>query len=115
VAHWQLGDDIVDQQHYRRYRAHDLGRRWRPRCHSGICQFGSVGHLTYDRDSRRNRRRHPGQIDWKQQFDKALEAFNRNGFFILTDDKQAETLDQEFTVGPGMQVSFVKLTLLVGG
>lgn len=55
------------------------------------------------------------QIDWKEQFDEALEAFTRNGFFILIDDKQAEDLDQEFVVGPGTQVSFVKLTLLVGG
>lgn len=55
------------------------------------------------------------QIDWKEQLDQALDAFNHNGFFILIDDKQAETLDQEFIVGPGTQVSFVKLTLLVGG
>ena len=61
------------------------------------------------------RLKHRRQIEWKEQFDKALEAFNRNGFFILIDDKQAETLDQEFVIGPGTQVSFVKLTLLVGG
>lgn len=36
-------------------------------------------------------------------------------FFILIDDKQADTLGQEFVVGAGTQVSFVKLTLLVGG
>ncbi|MGH7136902.1 MAG: hypothetical protein ACREHD_14275 [Pirellulales bacterium] len=61
------------------------------------------------------RLKHRRQIDWKEQFDNALEAFNRNGFFILIDDKQAETLDQEFIVASGTQVSFVKLTLLVGG
>lgn len=61
------------------------------------------------------RLKHHRQIDWKDQFDKALEAFDHNGFFILIDDKQAETLDQEFVVGPGTRVSFVKLTLLVGG
>jgi hypothetical protein len=55
------------------------------------------------------------QIEWKPQFEKALEAFNRNGFFILVNDKQAESLDQEFEVGAGSQISFVKLTLLVGG
>ena len=55
------------------------------------------------------------QIDWKPQFEKAVEAFNRNGFFILIDDRQAESLDQEFTIGRGTQVSFVKLTMLVGG
>lgn len=54
-------------------------------------------------------------IEWKPQFEKALESFERNGFFILVDDVQAETLDQEFQVGHGTQISFVKLTPLVGG
>lgn len=54
-------------------------------------------------------------IEWKPQYEKALEAFSRNGFLILVDDRQAEDLDQEFVVGRGTRVSFVKLTLLVGG
>jgi hypothetical protein len=53
-------------------------------------------------------------IDWKPQFEKALEAFERYGFFILIDDKQAEGLDQEFVIGRGTVVSFVRLTQLVG-
>jgi hypothetical protein len=55
------------------------------------------------------------QIAWKPQFEKAIEAFEQNGFFILIDDKQAEGLDQEFTIGRGTVVSFVRLTPLVGG
>lgn len=55
------------------------------------------------------------EIEWKQQFEKAIDAFGRNGFFILIDDVQAESLDQEFVIERGTQVSFVKLTLLVGG
>ena len=54
-------------------------------------------------------------IEWKAQFEKALEAFERNAYFLLIDDKQAESLDQEFTIGHGTLVSFVKLTPLVGG
>jgi hypothetical protein len=54
-------------------------------------------------------------LDWKAQFDKALDAFEHNGFLVLIDSTQAESLDQQFTVGAGTQVSFVKLTLLVGG
>jgi hypothetical protein len=54
-------------------------------------------------------------IDWKPQFEKAVEAFEGNGYFILVDDKQAESLDQEFVIGHGTQVSFVKLTPMVGG
>jgi len=55
------------------------------------------------------------EINWKEQYAKALDAFDRNGFLVLVDDKQADSLDQEVTVAHGTQVSFVKLTLLVGG
>ncbi|MCA9095780.1 MAG: hypothetical protein KDA68_20010 [Planctomycetaceae bacterium] len=55
------------------------------------------------------------QIDWNPQFEKAIEAFGRNGFLILVDNQQAETLDQEFIIRSGTEVSFVRLTLLVGG
>jgi hypothetical protein len=54
-------------------------------------------------------------IDWHPQFEKAIEAFERNGFFVLVGDQQAERLDQEVVVGPGTRVGFVRLTLLVGG
>lgn len=55
------------------------------------------------------------RIDWKEQFEKATEAFQKNAYFILIDDKQAETLDDEFSIRPSTEVSFIKLTLLVGG
>jgi hypothetical protein len=54
-------------------------------------------------------------IEWKAQFEKAAQAFDRNAFFILVNDKQAECLDQEFIIGHDTLVTFVKLTLLVGG
>ena len=46
---------------------------------------------------------------------KALEAFGRNGFFVLVGDKQAVSLDEEFEVKVDTEVSFVKLVPLVGG
>jgi len=55
------------------------------------------------------------EIDWKKQFEKATDAFERNGFFILIDDKQAESLDQEITIGHDTELAFVRLTQLVGG
>jgi hypothetical protein len=55
------------------------------------------------------------KIDWNEQFERALDAFGRNGFFILVGDKQAEDLDQEFEVKVDTEVSFVKLVPLVGG
>jgi len=55
------------------------------------------------------------KIDWEQQYQKALEAFERNGFFVLVGDRQAEGLDERFEVKVDTEVSFVKLVPLVGG
>jgi hypothetical protein len=55
------------------------------------------------------------QIDWKVQFAKATEAFERNQILILCNDKQVESLDEEIEVQPGTCVTFLKLTMLVGG
>jgi len=55
------------------------------------------------------------KIDWQEQYNRALQAFERNGFFVLVGDKQAESLDQEFEVKVDTEVSFVKLVPLVGG
>lgn len=55
------------------------------------------------------------EIDFKKQFEVACDAFERNGFFILIDDKQAERLDETITLRHASTVSFVKLTALVGG
>lgn len=55
------------------------------------------------------------KIDWQEQYNRALSAFERNGFFVLVGDKQAESLEQEFEVKVDTEVSFVKLVPLVGG
>lgn len=55
------------------------------------------------------------KIDWQEQYQRALEAFERNGFFVLVGDRQAESLDQQFEVKVDTEVSFVKLVPLVGG
>ena len=59
----------------------------------------------------RERRR----VNWEEQFRLALEAFARNGFFILVDDRQIESLDETVAIDPATQISFVKLVPLVGG
>ena len=59
--------------------------------------------------------RTPRDIDWKKQFDKACESFERNGFFILVDDRQAESLDEMIALKHNSTVTFVKLMPLVGG
>ena len=55
------------------------------------------------------------QIDWRRQFDVACDAFAHNGFFVLVDDRQAESLDEPITLRHDTRVSFVRLTPLVGG
>ncbi|WP_207420271.1 hypothetical protein [Desertivirga brevis] len=55
------------------------------------------------------------KIDPEQQIYTALDAFQQNGFFVLIDNNQAEYLDQEVLVNQRTEVSFIKLTPLVGG
>ena len=55
------------------------------------------------------------QIDWKQQFDKAQEAFEKNQVLILIGDHQAESLDAEIEIKPETEATFLRLVPLVGG
>ena len=61
------------------------------------------------------RLRTPRRIDWERQADAAIEAFTRNGFFILVNGRQATELDEEILVSETEDVAFVKLVPLVGG
>jgi hypothetical protein len=54
-------------------------------------------------------------IDWKMQFEKACQAFERNGILILVDDQQATDLEEQITLTSRSTVNFVKLVPLVGG
>ncbi len=55
------------------------------------------------------------QIDWKPQFERVIEAFTNNQILILVNDQQAESLDDEIEVRTNTSVTFLRLTLLVGG
>ncbi|QDV16883.1 hypothetical protein Pan153_15170 [Gimesia panareensis] len=55
------------------------------------------------------------ELDWHEQFDKVVEAFERNQVLILVNDHQSESLDEEISLSPQTNVTFLKLTLLVGG
>lgn len=70
-----------------------------------------------DADQTRNgyRLRRERKIDWEEQFQRAVEAFERNGFFMLVGDRQVEDLDEAIELGLGTEVSFIKLVPLVGG
>ncbi|MEM9693515.1 MAG: hypothetical protein AAGA56_13280 [Myxococcota bacterium] len=54
-------------------------------------------------------------IDVEAQVERAWNAFERNGFFVLVGERQVESLDEEVLLFPGLQISFVKLIHLVGG
>ncbi len=55
------------------------------------------------------------KIDVEKQVFVALDAFQKNGYFVLVDNQQAETLEEEVLLSKTTTVSFVKLTPLVGG
>ena len=54
-------------------------------------------------------------VAWEPQFEQAIAAFEQNRILVLIDDRQAESLDETFTVSTRSDVTFVKLTPLVGG
>lgn len=54
-------------------------------------------------------------IDGEKQVYVALDAFQKNGFFVLVDNLQVENLDQIVQLKQSTAISFIKLTPLVGG
>ncbi|PJJ59207.1 hypothetical protein [Hymenobacter chitinivorans] len=54
-------------------------------------------------------------IDTETQLYKALEGFLQNSYFVLVNDRQVDSLDEEVWLGSGATASFIKLTPLVGG
>lgn len=56
-----------------------------------------------------------GRIDADEQVKVALQAFETNGYFMLFDDRQVESLDEEIVLTKTSTATFVKLMPLVGG
>jgi len=54
-------------------------------------------------------------IDAEKQVYIALDAFQKNGFFMLIDNHQYTSLDEQVQLHGDTQISFLKLTQLVGG
>jgi hypothetical protein len=92
----------------------DFNRQQGQRVFRGLVQPTDAERVLNGKRTEYHLRKHR-RIDWKTQFENAIDSFHHNGFLVLIDDKQAESLDEEMTIGRGTQVSFVKLTLLVGG
>ncbi len=57
----------------------------------------------------------PKPIDPEKPIKAAIEAFRANAFFVLVGDRQIESLDEVIPADRQLEVSFVKLTQLIGG
>jgi hypothetical protein len=57
----------------------------------------------------------PRRVDWEQQAERALDAFARNGFFVLVGDRQVTDLDEELRLTADSDIRFIRLVQLVGG
>src|SRR5262245_28986000 len=55
------------------------------------------------------------ELSWENQYEKALEAFRKNGFFVIVDGHQVEDLDEVIPLRENSEVHFLKLVPLVGG
>lgn len=54
-------------------------------------------------------------VDFEKQSYVALDGFTKNQFFVIINDKQAESLEEEVNLSSVKEVDFIKLTPLVGG
>ncbi|MCX4818891.1 hypothetical protein OG883_03025 [Streptomyces sp. NBC_01142] len=53
--------------------------------------------------------------DTGRAYERAIEAFGRNGFLVLVGDRQIVELDEELELGSATEVTFLRLVPLVGG
>jgi hypothetical protein len=54
-------------------------------------------------------------IDPAEPVAKAIEAFGANAFFVLVGNRQVDSLEEEIPAEQEVEVSFIKLTQLIGG
>jgi len=59
--------------------------------------------------------RKPKLLDWRQQADAAIEAFKNGQIYLLIDDRQLDSLNEEFGITGKTEVIFLKLVPLIGG
>lgn len=57
----------------------------------------------------------PRRLDWNEQFEKAVQAFDKRRFLMLVGERQVESLDEELMLGAETEITFLKLVPLVGG
>ena len=55
------------------------------------------------------------QIEWEPQFNKAVEAFEKNQILMIVNGEQVASLEEPITLTPETEVRFLRLVALVGG
>ncbi len=55
------------------------------------------------------------KMDVEEQCKLAFEGFKNNGYFLLINDNQVTDLEERVQIKEQMQLTFIKLTPLVGG
>ncbi len=61
------------------------------------------------------RSNHFTHVDWQTQFDKAVDAFRANRIMILVNDRQVMSLEDQIEIHSQTRISFLRLTMLMGG
>lgn len=84
-----------------------MGRRARDGGCSGAADPRSGALTRLDQPCRAGSRRSDALPGWEDQFRRACEGFERNGFFVLIGVRQAASLDETFEVKADTEVSFV--------
>ncbi len=61
------------------------------------------------------RANHKAPIEWSAQFDRAIAAFEKKQILIFVDERQLTSLDERIEINASSRISFVRLTMLMGG
>lgn len=61
------------------------------------------------------KRRTPGELDWRKELDRAVEALRHRRVLLLVDDRQVDDLDQPLDLTNESVVTFLRLVPLAGG
>ena len=98
--------ELIRSRVYQEVQDHNLRRSTGS---TQLVQLGTPGRV-------RNGKAHTGRpVDWKQQVELAIQAFEQNRVIIVVGDRQAESLDDEISIAPETCVTFLKIVPLVGG
>ncbi len=89
----------------RRVRAGDM-----PDQFHGLVRPGRIGRVMTEPGGRRAE-----EIDWRVQFNLAVEAYQRRQIIVLIGDRQTESLEETIEIVPETEVAFLRLVMLVGG